>query len=94
MATCKDCLYYPHCYSRIAFMMDVDEVRGELLTDLDKRCKGFQNKADVVPVVRCKDCLYYFPPFCKRPKNRPNHTHAIMPDDYCSYGERKVDNAE
>ena len=45
--------------------------------------------ANVVKVVRCKDCLFYFPPFCNRPKNRPLQTHAILPNDYCSYGELK-----
>lgn len=47
--------------------------------------------ADVVEVVRCKDCIYYeigkdYEPYC-------NHvTHGIpypKDDDFCSYGERK-----
>lgn len=55
--------------------------------------------ADVVPVVRCKDCKYY--------RNYPNglcyiHTEpktnargysgeavCVEPDDFCSYGERR-----
>lgn len=55
--------------------------------------------ADVVPVVRCKDCKHY--------RNYPNglcylHTEpktnargysgeavCVEPDDFCSYGERK-----
>lgn len=48
--------------------------------------------ADVVEVVRCKDCIFYFPPFCNRPKNKPCQTHAIMPNDFCSYGERREGN--
>lgn len=102
MATCKDCLYHPHCYSRIAFMMDVDEVRGELLTDLDKRCKGFKNKADVVPVVRCKDCMFWDTEkigmvdecVCKLHSIEGIYSKYKLPNDFCSYGERKVDNAE
>lgn len=60
--------------------------------------------ADVVPVVRCKDCKHY--------RNYPNglcylHTEpktnargysgeavCVEPDDFCSYGERKDDKHE
>lgn len=45
--------------------------------------------ADVVKVVRCKDCLFYFPPFCNRPKNKLIQTHALLPNDFCSFGELK-----
>lgn len=47
---------------------------------------------DVVPVVRCKDCLYYetgkdYMPYC----NHPDGGIADYPreSDFCSYGERK-----
>lgn len=51
--------------------------------------------ADVVPVVRCKDCKHYY-----RPLNWPEDytkgeceidllDRRVHPDDYCSYGERK-----
>ena len=42
-----------------------------------------QPTADVVEVVRCKDCEYY--PFCFR----TIRTGGNRPDDYCSYGKRK-----
>ena len=46
---------------------------------------------DAVPVVRCRECLYYekgksYEPYCNHP------THGIPysnDDDFCSYGERK-----
>lgn len=50
--------------------------------------------ADVVPVVRCKDCKYY-----KRFKGCGNWCHRRIrsdieyrtkPNDFCSYGERRV----
>lgn len=55
--------------------------------------------ADVVPVVRCKDCKYYrvstmLAPnkFCFRLKHpvedRPIG-YNFAPDDFCSYGERE-----
>lgn len=44
--------------------------------------------ADVVEVVRCKDCIYHDNEgedivFCA------NFLKDMMPDDYCSVGERK-----
>lgn len=47
--------------------------------------------ADVVEVVRCKDCIYYetskkYGPYCNHPQNG---LYDIYPDDYCSYGEQK-----
>lgn len=57
--------------------------------------------ADVAPVVRCKDCKYYnrgelLAPnkFCFRLKH-PTENRLIgynfAPDDFCSYGELKMD---
>ena len=40
--------------------------------------------ADVIPVVRCKNCEYFdIRHWCNLNENDFN------PDDYCSYGERK-----
>ena len=41
--------------------------------------------ADVVPVVRCKDCKHWNNGDCYR-------IELTRPDDYCSYGERKSNN--
>ena len=51
---------------------------------------GFGEKADVVNVVRCKDCVYWengkdYTPYC----NEPNGLIEPNADDFCSYGERK-----
>ncbi len=52
--------------------------------------------ADVVAVVRCRDCRFYYdkhyedegePPYIKRCCKYSNHTR--QPDDFCSLGERK-----
>ena len=44
--------------------------------------------ADVAPVVRCKDCIHYEP--CEGGKDFCCfHATGIVPDDFCSYGERK-----
>lgn len=46
--------------------------------------------ADVLPVVRCKDCKYYetgknYEPYC----NHINGLDEAKDNDFCSYGERK-----
>lgn len=53
-------------------------------------------KADLQPVVRCKDCT-----FCK-PSAAPGRFFCdwcrdyfeTFPDDFCSHGERRDDNAD
>ena len=46
---------------------------------------------DVVPVVRCKDCVWYengksYDAYCNHPTDGMNYSAE---DDFCSYGERK-----
>lgn len=48
--------------------------------------------ADVVEVVRCKDCEYYeigksHTPYCN---NVLNMFEEMKPDDFCSYGKRRT----
>lgn len=43
MASCKECIYEPKCYSRIALGMDT-YANGKPILDIDKRCKSFKNK--------------------------------------------------
>lgn len=46
---------------------------------------------DAVPVVRCRECIY-----ATRPGNNivhcDNFERDMMPDDFCSVGERKEAN--
>ena len=52
--------------------------------------------ADVVEIVRCKDCKYgeenckspIYGMWCKRFGAEKSYL-AVLPTDYCSYGERK-----
>ncbi len=50
--------------------------------------------ADVAPVVRCKNCTHYDLGVCLKIYSDGNaHFEAWQsrnPDDFCSYGERKV----
>lgn len=48
--------------------------------------------ADVVPVVRCKDCKRARPLIFKNFYFCRKYRVCRKTDDYCSYGERKVKN--
>ena len=55
--------------------------------------KVFPSNADVVEVVRCKDCKYSIEIkesdniICRHPSQ--HSTYERTGDDYCSYGERE-----
>lgn len=56
-----------------------------------------QPTADVVPVVRCKDCVFWDTEsigfsdehICKMHSIVAVHSRYTNPTDYCSYGERQ-----
>ena len=49
--------------------------------------------ADVAPVVRCKDCIYYEKTYVNGKGFRicPASRMDVTDMDFCSYGERRVD---
>ena len=51
----------------------------------EAHCVTFKDKADLVEVVRCKDCRYFDGVF----GHCDNHGMAILPNEFCSYGERR-----
>jgi hypothetical protein len=64
---------------------------GEALTDVKSELLAMYT-ADVVEVVRCKDCLYYTPiPWNKEEMVCRCYTDWLFtePTDFCSNGERK-----
>ena len=62
------------------------------VTKQDKEVKFIKASADVVKVVRCKDCKYYGTKFCKIDIWHKDVTiYRAKDDDYCSYGERRTD---
>lgn len=46
---------------------------------------------DAVEVVRCKDCKNYRPPFCLLNDNKQGWLNHVLPEHFCSYGERGND---
>ena len=45
--------------------------------------------ADVVEVIRCKDCKHYIANYCTRDIKGRTNMFYMTENDYCSYGERK-----
>ena len=59
---------------------DIPPTREEFVYFLKK-----QPTINAVTVVRCRDCKHYNEGFCVG----YHAHHDTMPDDFCSYGERK-----
>ena len=91
MATCKECMHYDVCQYHI------DEETKMTVNE----CGKFVNKADVVEVVRCKDCKYWhkkgFDPLiehhigecrCSQWEN-DYFSNETSDNDFCSCGERR-----
>ena len=80
--TCKDCVHYIICKDGSPHIKQTE----------DKHCRHFKNKADVVEVVRCKDCKHKKVEqpngiiHCRRDNNEGWIFHKTT--DYCSCGER------
>jgi hypothetical protein len=56
-------------------------------------CEHFENKADFVEVVRCKDCNHWNNGYCEGIPFCGDYASYIetKETDFCSYGERKED---
>ena len=72
---CKECIHYQMCHS----------------TDIDAPCAAYKNKANVVEVVRCKDCRFWDNGRCEATVNGLVREFTEE-TDYCSYGKRKKEN--
>lgn len=85
--TCKDCIHCRVCIT-YQFAKSIDKEVSE--------CDEFQNKADFVEVVRCRNCKYYETDIwdgeilcgC----NNPSGMQDVSADSYCSDGERRKEN--
>lgn len=102
MATCKDCLHHDACKKLlIALFPTIPVAAVEEVTNRECDCKTFKSAADVVEVVRCKDCKHYsFAQSLKRYEcNIFNGAYEFIgyptkPNDFCRYGERKNANCD
>lgn len=81
---------------RESLMCNLKQFAPEQLTPLIENLIQKQPPADVIKIVRCKDCLYV--------QEKYGHLECIngmsyrnswnKPDDYCSYGKRKEGDGE
>ena len=87
-------------------LADIDEVwkrkyersNYKVLYDLYRMCVNRINRAptaDVVEIIRCRDCQHYIDGKCyvsnrKRTFTYDVNIHHRKADDFCSYGERRT----
>ena len=89
---CKDCIHFDVCKDAT---VPNPEYKG-VQPDKSKECRHFKNKADIVEVVRCKNCThgvdYCGRTMCGKNARRINDgivgLTATSPEHFCSYGER------
>ena len=67
----------------------------KILQDMGRVAFNINEKADyllqhdVVPVVRCKDCKHLI--FSDFYGECSKYVKVVLPNDYCSYGERRTE---
>ena len=83
VAICQS--YYEHC-------LETHDYCGDSVAyDIRTNIQGLPT-ADVVPVVRCKDCKHYDGDFCNSHQWWNDDSFiTVDDDDYCSYGERRCE---
>ena len=69
----------------ISLYMSENAYFNDTPLDALKMVSNWITEATAVEVVRCRDCKHYNEGFCAG----YHAHHDIMPDDFCSYGERK-----
>jgi hypothetical protein len=74
--------HYQHC-------LEMHDYCGDTTADNIKEDIEKLPTADVVPVVRCKDCKYYN--VYRLECHNPHHNGIINCEGYCSYGERRCE---
>ena len=85
----------------ITHIGEYESDEGVYTESVEKECPTFKNKADVVEVVRCKDCIHYKDKGVLNEFDKPlgvckkdvcfwdDEPIEVLFDDFCSYGERK-----
>ena len=93
MSNCVECIYKEICLHRENILNDTYAYFG-IKYDTEN-CKDYTPSADVVEVVRCKDCKHFTKGMaigmCKRIEENPIIPYHFIPchcEHYCSYGER------
>lgn len=74
---------------RESLISNLKEFANEQLTPLIENLIQKQPAADVVEVVRCKDCKHYVANYCTRDIRGRTNMFYMSDNDFCSYGKRK-----
>ncbi len=83
--TCSHCVHVDVCENRFSWLDQEDNTKHII-------CHHFKDKADVVEVVRCKDCKHsYFVKSCSKYECRKGCGTLKYANDFCSYGEKKTE---
>ena len=103
MAKCEDCICFKSCQAwcvAIDKALKTDAATEELQKNNAELCPSFKNIADVVEVVRCRECkhLYCLSAidrrfYCKHHPQGLSGINIVEDNPFCSYGERSTDNA-
>lgn len=83
MCACEKCLYNKNCQYLLTHKTAPDE------------CTAFKSSEDFVEVVRCRYCVNN-PRISTKTKGMVwcrKFRSEVRPDDFCSYGERREENA-
>ena len=89
--TCGDCIHADICKQLNGGWFSRENIAY---------CKAFKDRTNVVEVVRCKDCKHNVANKEHDPLDITDYTDIVcdywmndgnLPDDFCSYGERKDD---
>lgn len=81
---CSHCVHVDVCENRFSWLDQEDNTKHII-------CHHFKDKADVVEVVRCKNCKKHGRRDCmvNRKMACGDHETTTKANDFCSYGERK-----
>ena len=88
---CKKCFHYKACKEVASHNVYAD------INYTESQCENFICADDVVKVVRCKDCKFRGTDDCLNSYYSEYEGAYVDPmddDDFCSYGERRKENAE
>ncbi len=84
MSTCKDCIHYEIC--------EIMSAQYGISKVPSSQCGFYKATADVVEVVRCKDCVPWggvtYGQMCRKYSGSDTKV-CTEKDHYCSYGERR-----
>lgn len=71
------------------FEKEIKMEASESIADAVVRILDRQAIADVVEVVRCKDCKLFTAGYCCRDIKGRSQMHYMGEEAFCSYGERR-----